>query len=53
MGIPVSEMPEDMQAAIVSNMILFGQTGLGGLSATKQRKIKKIPPAFESVLHGL
>lgn len=44
--ISAAEMSDDTKATIISNMILFGKTGLGGLSATKQRKIKKIPASL-------
>ncbi|MCG7853457.1 MAG: hypothetical protein MIO92_13130, partial [Methanosarcinaceae archaeon] len=43
MEISVTEMTPDMRASIISNMILGGMTGLGGVSATKERKLKKIP----------
>ena len=44
MGITVAEMPLDMKANLISNIILGGWTGMYGISATKQRKLKKIPP---------
>ena len=42
-GISVAEMPLDMKADIISNMMLGGWVGLGGIPATKQRKLQKIP----------
>ncbi len=41
--ITVAEMTPDMKADIISNMILGGWVGLGGIPATKQRKLQKIP----------
>jgi hypothetical protein len=43
--ISVSEMDTDMKANIISNMILSGEgpAGIGGISGTKKRKLKKIP----------
>lgn len=43
LGVSVAKMPSDMKADIISNMILGGWSGLGGIPATKQRKLKKIP----------
>ena len=43
MGINLERMNPDMKAELVSNMILGGWTGLGGVSATKPRVLKKIP----------
>jgi len=43
LGISIAEMTPDMKADIISNMIIGGRTGLGGISATKTRKLKKIP----------
>jgi len=43
MEISVDDMTVDQKAAIISQMILGGYSGLGGLPATKQRKLKKIP----------
>jgi len=39
----MEDMDIDQKAAIVSNMILGGYSGLGGVPATKERKLKKIP----------
>ena len=44
LGISMEEMTHDQKAMIVSNMILGGYTGLGGIPATKARKLTKIPP---------
>jgi len=44
MGTTVEEMPLDVKANLISNIILGGWTGMSGISATKQRKLKKIPP---------
>lgn len=43
LDIKVEDMHPDIRADIISNMILTGQTGLGGVPATKQRKLLKIP----------
>jgi len=43
MGIDVSQMDPDLRANIISNIILGHPVGLGGPSATKDRKFKKIP----------
>jgi hypothetical protein len=43
LGVSMAEMTPDMKADIVSNMILGGWSGLGGIPATKQRVLKKIP----------
>jgi hypothetical protein len=43
LGITVESMHPDMKADIVSNIILGGWTGLGGVPATKHRVLKKIP----------
>ncbi|MCK4788126.1 MAG: ParB N-terminal domain-containing protein [Desulfobacteraceae bacterium] len=43
LGISIAEMTSDMKAETISNMILGGWSGLGGIPATKQRKLKKIP----------
>ncbi|MCK5014035.1 MAG: hypothetical protein KAS66_09455 [Candidatus Omnitrophica bacterium] len=39
----VEAMPLDMKADIISNIILGGWSGLGGVPATRQRVLKKIP----------
>lgn len=44
--ISIEDMSQDQKAMIVSNMILGGQTGLGGPPATKQRRLEKIPPSL-------
>jgi hypothetical protein len=43
MGITVAEMPEDQKADLISSMLYGGNYGLGGVPATKERKLKKIP----------
>lgn len=43
LGLQVSELTLDQRADLISNMLLGGATGLGGLSATKARKLTKIP----------
>ncbi len=43
LDIDVAKMDSDMKANIISDMILGGWTGLGGVPATKERKLKKIP----------
>ncbi|MGP8338071.1 MAG: hypothetical protein ACT6FC_07530, partial [Methanosarcinaceae archaeon] len=43
LGIKSSELHPDVRADIISNMILTGETGLGGIPATKERKLVKIP----------
>jgi len=44
MGITSADMTLDQKANIVSSAILGVPMGLGGPSATKERKLKKIPP---------
>jgi hypothetical protein len=44
LGITTAEMPDDMKADIVSNLLLGGPTGMAGISATKERKLTAIPP---------
>jgi len=44
MGMTVDEMNEDQKADIISNMLHGGSYGLGGVAATKERKVKKISP---------
>ena len=44
LDISVDEMTQDQKAMIISNMILGGYSGLGGIPASKDRKLKKIPP---------
>ena len=39
----VEAMPHDIKASLISNIILGGWTGLGGIPATKHRMLKKIP----------
>lgn len=46
LGISIDEMTPDMKAGLISNMILTGYMGIGAPPATKQRKLKKIPPAL-------
>lgn len=41
--VDVSEMTQDQKAEIISNTILGRVSGLGGIPASKQRKLKKIP----------
>ncbi len=43
MGIKVSDMNADQKADIISGMLHGGSYGLGGVPATKERKLKKIP----------
>ena len=43
LGLTVAEMDSDMKAGMISNMILGGWAGLGGIPSTKQRKLQKIP----------
>jgi len=42
-GMDVSELTLDQRADAISNMIVSGHYGLGGVGATKERKIKTIP----------
>lgn len=44
LGVTVAEMDEDIKADIISNMIAGQFSGLGGVPATKARKLKVIPP---------
>ncbi len=43
LGMDVDKMTPDQKAEIISGMILGGWTGLGGVTAAKQRKLQKIP----------
>ena len=43
MGMTVAGMSPDQKADLITNMLLGGYAGLGGVSATKHRKLKKIP----------
>lgn len=43
LGMTVADMPIDYKADLISNAILSGPRGLAGPSATKQRKLRKIP----------
>lgn len=44
LGIQPHEIDEDMRATLATNVILGGPPGLGGVSATKQRVFRKVPP---------
>ncbi|MFH2033148.1 MAG: LPD23 domain-containing protein, partial [Candidatus Margulisiibacteriota bacterium] len=52
MGISVSKMNPDIKAGIITDLILGGPTGLGGPTATKARKFKKIPPKLMPFYHN-
>ena len=43
LGIDLTTMAPERRADIISDMILGGWTGLGGISATKPRQLQKIP----------
>ncbi len=42
-GLRVDELTLDQRADLISNMLVGGATGLGGIAATKERKLTKIP----------
>lgn len=44
LGLQVYELDPDMRATLITNVILGGPTGVGGVSAAKERKFLKIPP---------
>ncbi|MFH2034584.1 MAG: hypothetical protein ABIJ26_07815, partial [Candidatus Margulisiibacteriota bacterium] len=46
LGVSVSELDNDMRANIITNMILGGPVGPGGVTAEKQRVFRKIPVAL-------
>jgi len=43
MGMTVDEMNPDQKADVITAMLYGGSYGLGGVPATKERKLKKIP----------
>lgn len=47
LDVSVAEMPKDLQASIVSNIVLGGSTGMTGIAATKHRKLRFIPAKFD------
>ncbi len=44
LGLSVDQLDPDMRATLIANIISGGPTGLGGVSAAKERKFLKIPP---------
>ncbi|MCK5451195.1 MAG: hypothetical protein KAI70_05475 [Candidatus Omnitrophica bacterium] len=52
LDIDVDTLDVDQRANIISSMILGGWSGLGGVSAMKHRKLKKIPPELNQYYMG-
>ncbi|MFH1146636.1 MAG: hypothetical protein V1736_02890, partial [Pseudomonadota bacterium] len=44
LGMNVDQLDPDMRATLITNVILGGPTGPGGVAAAKERKFLKIPP---------